>query len=175
MKRAFSFFLLLLLAAAMSGCAAKGGGSVLGYRDRLREACADVAVGDCAYRVKWTLGDAPAIEILSPDGIKGCSFVREGTNTYAVYEEMKIPLSKDLAAGVAPFFELFELSDEDINSISKTKDNKTEVIAVRNGTTYTLYQNEDGLPEKISVKGEREFEASNFDYVPTESDGSAAG
>lgn len=162
---------VIVLCLSLVGCDAVADTDerVFQYRDKLTSASADVGLQGRSYRVKWTLEGERRIEILSPEGVAGCAFVKDGDNVFAVYGEMKIPLSGEFSSGLLPFFEMFDLSETDINSISKTDDGKTEVSAKGKNGIFSVVLSSDGMPEKFSYTGERSFEVTGFEFETKES------
>lgn len=151
----------------LCGCGETGEkGTVLPCKEDLLSAEATVTAGDETFRVKWSFDENVTLEIITPESISGSAFVKDGkSDVFAIGGEMTIPLSKELSEGFIPYFEMYELRDENIVSISSGENGKTELKVKGECGVYTVFTDPSGNLTDVHFVGSREFKVTDFDCI----------
>ena len=146
---------LILVCLVLSSCAAPP--SPLSYQTGIVRATFVVILGG----EDFTLSLDPSgrtIDVVSPEGLRGARLVK-GTAKFSLVtdgEETELPY--ELLALSDPLFEMFSLSETNVENNNKLGECK---IKTENGE-YTVVLSSDGCPSSISFEGARSFEATNI-------------
>ena len=150
MKKTFCFIMICLF---LTSCAAPA--APLSYQKGLVRATFDVTLGG----EEFTLCAIPAegaVEVVRPDCIRGVRLVRDTAKYSLVSDGVETELPYELLALSSPLFEMFSLSEANVENQSKLGECR---IKTENGT-YTVVLSDNGAPDSISFAGAADFTAT---------------
>lgn len=140
--------LILILALCIFFCSCHQEYNILTYQEGNIEA--NLTIND-KYTVNLTkTNDFLQLYVLSPSYLEGICFEISNDKSYAIKDEIKIPLDKNKLKGICAILNCFSLSEETITTVST--DN---VISF--DTDYGLYTvtyGENNLPQIIAIAGQ---------------------
>ena len=141
-KLIFAVLILVFL------CSCKQDYNILSYQDN------DI-IASCTVNGKYDLTvskmqDKVSIEVLKPENMKGITFEFENESSYAIKDEMKIPINNENIKGIYALSRIFSLDENGISTVGTNN-----VITFNcNDAIYTVTYGENELPTHIEVSGE---------------------
>lgn len=146
---------LILVCLVLSSCAAPS--SPLSYQTGIVRATFDVTLGG----EEFTLSLDPrgrTIEVVSPGSLCGVRLVKDTAKLSLVADGEEMQLPYELLALSDPLFEMFSLSETNVENNNKLGECK---IKTENGT-FTVELSQDAAPLRISFEGARDFTATDI-------------
>lgn len=144
--------LILMLVFCVFFCSCHQEYNILTYQENNIEA--NLTIND-KYTVNLTKSnDFLQLYVLSPSYLEGVCFEITNDKSYAIKDEIKIPLDKSKLKGICAILNCFSLSEEAITTV-----NTSNVISF--DTDYGLYAityGENNLPQMIKITGQ------DYDY-----------
>ena len=91
-----------------------------------------------------------SIEVLKPESMRGITFEFENECSFAIKDEMKIPINKENVKGIYALSRIFSLDENGISTVGTNN-----VITFNcNDAIYTVTYGKNELPTHIEVSGE---------------------
>lgn len=128
-------------------CSCKQDYNILSYQEN------DI-VAYCTVNNKFDLTvskaqDKITVEILKPENLGGITFEFEKENSYAIKDEMKIPINNENIKGIYALSRIFSLDENGISTVGTNN-----VITFDcNDAIYTVTYGENNLPLHMEIRG----------------------
>lgn len=148
MKKAFIVF-LALISLLFTSCSEEKY-YILPFENR-------DAIIECTVNDKFSIeiekcGGTLSLSVLSPDEIRGVSFIFSDSGDKMISDKIDMPVSRNELLGIYSVASVLELTEEAMTSAA-SKGGTGEIIIEKNGLTYTLIFASDGEMTDIGIIG----------------------
>ena len=112
-------------------------------------------VANCTVNEKYEIlitkkSELTSLEVLSPENMKGITFEFKKDISYAIKDDIKIPLNDENISGIYALSNVFSLEE---NAISTVSTNNVVSFDFDNAS-YTVTYGENNLPLRIDISGD---------------------